>query len=261
VKYDTIILAGGESTCELRKIAPYDNEALIIIGNCPMIYYVYNTLKASPNINRIIMSGPVEALRSIFAREDNIYFVSSGANAMESFNNAVQKLNEMGGITEKLLVLPTDIPFITPAAVADFISRCEKSDADFYYPVTSREVNEEKFPSVSRTYVTLKEGTFTGGNLFLIRTSVVDKCLDIGLKLVARRKDPVAMAKLFGLRLVWKYFTHRLGLAEIKKRFFQVTGIKGEPIISPYAEVGVDVDKPSDLVLAQEYLTKQELTR
>jgi len=46
MKYDTIILAGGESTCELRKIAPYDNEALIIIGNSPMIYYVYNALKA-----------------------------------------------------------------------------------------------------------------------------------------------------------------------------------------------------------------------
>jgi molybdopterin-guanine dinucleotide biosynthesis protein A len=261
MKYDTIILAGGESTCELRKIAPYDNEALIIIGNCPMIYYVYNTLKASSDVNRIVVSGPVEALRTIFAREENIYFVNSGSNAMESFNNAVQKLTELGDITEKLLVLPTDIPFITPEAVQDFISRCEKSDADFYYPVTSREINEQKFPGVTRTYVTLKEGTFTGGNLFLIRTAVVDKCLDIGLKLVARRKDPVAMAKLFGFRLVWKYFIKRLGLSEIKKRFFQVTGIKGEPIISPYAEVGVDVDKPSDLVLAQEYLLREEQTR
>lgn len=255
MKYDTIILAGGESTCELRKIAPYDNEALIIIGNSPMIYYVYNALKASPHVNRIIVSGPVEALRNIFAREENLYFVGSGANAIESFNNAVHKLTEMGDITEKLLVLPTDIPFITPEAINDFIAHCEESDADFYYPVTRREVNEQKFPGVNRTYVNLKEGTFTGGNLFLIRTAIVGKCLDIGLKLVARRKDPVAMAKLFGFRLVWKYIIKRLSIDEIKKRFFQVTGIKGEPIISPFAEVGVDVDKPSDLELAQQYFS------
>lgn len=254
MKYDAIILAGGESTCELRKIAPYDNEALIIIGNCPMIYYVYNALRASSRVNRIVISGPVDALHNIFAREENIYFVPSGANAIESFNNAVQLLHQIGNITEKLLVLPTDVPFITPDAVNDFINRCETSEADFYYPVTSREVNEQKFPGVTRTYVTLKEGTFTGGNLFMIRTAIVEKCLDIGLKLVIRRKDPVAMAKLFGLSLVWKYFIKRLGLPEIKKRFYHVTGIKGEPIISPYAEIGVDVDKPSDLVLAQEYL-------
>lgn len=256
MKYDTIILAGGESSSELRKIAPYDNEALIIIGNCPMIYYVYNALKAASKVNRIIISGPVDALRNIFPRQEDIHFVNSGANAIESFNNAVKMIRQWGDATPKLLVMPTDIPFITPEAVDDFITRCEASDADFYYPVTSQEVNEKKFPGVNRTYVTLKEGTLTGGNLFLIRTSVVDKCLDIGLKLVIRRKSPVAMAKLFGLGLVWKYVTKRLGFPEIKKRFWQVTGIKGEPIISPYAEVGVDVDKPSDLILAQQHLVK-----
>ena len=32
-------------------------------------------------------------------------------------------------------------------------------------------------------------------------------------------------------------------------------GIRGRAIISPYAEVGVDVDKPSDLELAHRYLS------
>ena len=44
MQYDAIILAGGESSSELKKIAPYDNEALIIIGNYPMIYFVYNAV-------------------------------------------------------------------------------------------------------------------------------------------------------------------------------------------------------------------------
>lgn len=252
--YDAVILAGGESTSELKKIAPYDNEALIIIGNYPMIYYVYNALRQSKQIRNIVISGPVEALRNIFPRQDNLHFVSSGQDAIESFSHAVKILQEQGEVTEKILILPTDIPFITTEAIDDFILQCENTEADFYYPVTSKEVNEIKFPGVNRTYVNLKEGTFTGGNLFLIRTKVIEQCLDFGLKLVKRRKNPIAMARLFGFSLMWKFLFKRLGIPTIKRRFYEVTGIKGEPIISQYAEVGVDVDKPSDLNLAQEYL-------
>jgi GTP:adenosylcobinamide-phosphate guanylyltransferase len=255
MQYDAVILAGGESTSELKKIAPYDNEALIIIGNYPMIYYVFNALRDSKHIRNIVISGPVEALRNIFSRQENLYFATSGQDAIESFNHAVNVLQEQAEITEKLLILPTDIPFITTAAIDDFIAQCESKEADFYYPVTSKEINERKFPGVSRTYVNLKEGTFTGGNLFLLKTQVIDKCLDIGLKLVKRRKNPIAMARLFGFSLVWKYIFKQLSIGMIKSRFYEVTGIKGEPIISQYAEVGVDVDKPSDLNLAQQYLT------
>jgi GTP:adenosylcobinamide-phosphate guanylyltransferase len=257
VQYDAIILAGGESTSELKKIAPYDNEALIIIGNYPMIYYVFNALRKSSRIRKIVISGPVEALRNIFPREDNVYFATSGQNAIDSFSHAVNILKEQGDISEKLLILPTDIPFITAEAIDDFINQCEKKEADFYYSVTRKEVNDLKFPGVSRTYVNLREGTFTGGNLFLLRTQAIDRCLEIGKKLVKRRKNPVAMARLFGISLVWKFIFKRLGMSTIKRRFYEVTGIKGEPIISNYAEVGVDVDKPSDLNLAQKYLTSK----
>jgi len=251
--YDAVILAGGESSSELKKIAPYDNEALILIGKYPMIYYVYQALAASPMIGKIVISGPVEALCNIFSREENLYFVNGGSNAVESFAAAVKLLQEKG-ISEQVLILPTDIPFITREAIEDFITRCAQMGADFCYPVTSKEVNEAKFPGVSRTYVRLREGTFTGGNLFLIRSDVIEKGLDLAEKLVERRKNPLAMAKLFGPGLLFKYLLGRLTIPAVEHRFYQMTGIKGRALISDYAEIGVDVDKPSDLLLAQEHL-------
>ncbi|NLB88108.1 MAG: NTP transferase domain-containing protein [Syntrophomonadaceae bacterium] len=254
MQYDAIILAGGLSSSELKKLAPYDNEALILIGQYPMIFYVYKALRKSPMIRNIVISGPVDALRNLFAKEEGLFFVDSGENAVESFLNAVNLLKD-NSITEKLLVLPTDIPFITKDAIEDFISRCNREEgADFYYPVTSKEINETKFPRVSRTYVKLKEGVFTGGNLFLVRTAIIDNMVDIAIKLVERRKNPLAIAKLFGLNLVIKYIIGRLTIHAAEKRFYEVTKIKGKAIISPYAEIGVDVDKPSDLELAQKYL-------
>lgn len=254
MQYDAIILAGGESSSELKKLAPYDNEALILIGKYPMIFYVYKALRESTLIRNIVISGPMEAMRNLFNKEDNLFFVEGGNNAVDSFLNGVKVLKEMS-ITEKIIILPTDIPFITTDAIEDFIKRCSLDEADFYYPVTSKEVNDLKFPDVVRTYVRLKEGIFTGGNLFLIKTARISEMVDIATKLFKRRKNPLAIAGLFGFELVFKYITHRLSIEAAEKRFYAVTKIKGKAIISPYAEVGVDVDKPSDLELAQKHLT------
>ncbi|SHG42788.1 MobA-like NTP transferase domain-containing protein [Thermosyntropha lipolytica DSM 11003] len=254
MQYDAIILAGGQSSSELKKIAPYENEALIIIGNYPMIYYVYKALRSSPLIRRVAISGPVEALKNIFRGEKEIYFTPAGEDAVDSFKNAVEVLKGEGGITEKILIMPTDIPFITREAIEDFLLRSEETGADFCYPITEKKVNEEKFPGVKRTYVTLKEGTFTGGNLFLLRAEVIDRVLNMAKELVRRRKNPLAMAKVLGFNLVLAYLMKNLTIAMAEKRFNEVVGIKGKAIISPYAEVGVDVDKPGDLELAQKYL-------
>lgn len=254
--YDAIILAGGQSTGELKKIAPYDNEALILIGNYPMIYFVYKAVRQSEHVRKVVISGPTEALRNIFTREKDLYFVEGGENAIESFAHAIQLLKTMD-VTEKVLVMPTDIPFITTGAIDDFVHQTEAQQADFYYPITSKEVNEKRFPGVRRTYVNLKEGTFTGGNLFILRSQSIEPVLDIALELVKRRKSPLSMARIFGMGLVWQYICRKLTIGAVEQRFYEVLHIKGKAVISNFAEVGVDVDKPSDLVLAQTYLSSR----
>lgn len=248
-RYDVIVLAGGVNSGELRKYAPYDNEALIIIGNYPMIYYVHQALKDTSRLGNIIISGPSDSLRQIFCKEDNLLFADSGEDAIDSFANALALVK-----SDKILVLPADIPFITPEAIEDFLNQCEKYDADFYYAVVPREVNEARFPQVKRTYVKLKEGVFTGGNLFLIRAAAAPQGIVIGKKLVENRKNPLAQARLFGMDLVLKYVSGRLSIPNAEERFKKLLNLTGKAIISRYAEVGVDVDKPSDLQLAEKVL-------
>ena len=249
--YDTVILAGGVNSGELRKYAPYENEALIIIGNYPMIHYVHRALQNTPRVGNIIISGPCDSLRPIFKKEDNLQFTSSGEDAIDSFANALPLVK-----SEKILVMPADIPFITPEAIVDFLNSCEEHEADFYYAVVPREVNEKRFPRVKRTYVRLKEGVFTGGNLFLIRAAAAVQGIEMGKQLVANRKNPIAQARLFGMDLVLKYVAGRLSISDAEERFEKVLNLRGKAIISRYAEVGVDVDKPSDLQLAEKFLGK-----
>lgn len=255
-KYDAVILAGGVTSGELKKIAPYDSEALIIIGSFPMIHYVYKAVKESPSIRNVIISGPLDSLREYFKKDENLIFAPAGEDAVESFAKAVSTVG-IDNLTERVLVLPCDIPFITPQAIEDFIRQCEEHEADFHYAIVKKAVNEKQFPGVVRTYAKIKEGVFTGGNLFMVKTAVVFRCIDIGKKLVANRKNPMAIARLFGLRLLLRFLTRRLSIQDAEKRFQEVVGIKGKAIISDYPEVGVDVDKPSDLKLAERILGKR----
>lgn len=254
MQYDAVVLAGGENTGALREAAPYDNEALIMIGRHPMIYYVIKALQQSAYVNRIVISGPVESLQQALQEDEGVFYVEGGENAIDSFSRATHLLKGMN-ISKSVLVMPVDIPFITPEAINDFINKTENTSGDFFYAVTRREVNEKKFPGVARTYVKLTDGIFTGGNLFLVKSSVIDQALDMAVKLVERRKDPIAMGRLFGLQLVWSYLFKRLSIDMAERRFYKVLGIQGKAVISEYAEVGVDVDKPSDFELAQKYFS------
>jgi GTP:adenosylcobinamide-phosphate guanylyltransferase len=252
MRYDTIILAGGKTCPSLAQVTGTDNDALIRIGDNPMIWYVYQALRKCPAVGRIVIGGPAEKLKLFFAEEKDLLFVNDGENAIETFNNAVKLLRTLG-ISNRLLIMPTDIPFITTEAINDFIARSEAVEADFYYAITRKEVNERKFPGVQRTYVKIKDGVFTGGNLFIINSNKIDQALSIATQLTKHRKNPLAMGRILGLSMVWNYLIRNLSIKMVEERFYKVLKIRGKAIISEYAEVGVDVDKPSDLELACNY--------
>jgi GTP:adenosylcobinamide-phosphate guanylyltransferase len=258
--YDAVILAGGTICDELKTAAAYDNEAFITIAGQPMIMYVYQALRQSPFIRRIVISGPTEELKNIIPEDESLLLASGGDNAIASLSSAVQLLNQ-DTISDSILVMPTDIPFITREAIEDFIQQAESMEGDFFYALTRKEVNEAKFPGVMRTYVRLQDGVFTGGNLFLMRSKMIEPALDMAVQLTMRRKNPLAMGRMFGLRLVCSYLFKKLSIEMAEKRFYEVMKIKGRGIISSYAEVGVDVDKPSDLELAQRYLSNDKKSR
>jgi hypothetical protein len=61
----------------------------------------------------------------------------------------------------------------------------------------------------------------------MIRSAIIDRCLDLAVELVARRKNPIAMARLFGIGLFLKYLLRRLSIPMIEQRFYQMTGLRG----------------------------------
>ncbi len=250
MKIDAIIIAGGQLEDDLQKISKVKDEALIPIGDKIMVDYVISALENTSNIDNIVLVCPVSELSTYYKYNSNIKLVEAGSTAVGSVINGLQYVDN----NRDILVCTGDIPLLTSEAVEDFIKSCSSKKADLFYSIIPKNLNEKLYPGVERTYVKLKDGTFTGGNIILVDPKIVKKCACKGEELVSLRKSPFALSKKIGLKFIIKYLLHILSLQETEEKFSQLLGIKGIAVVSNFPEVGIDVDKPSDLKLVKNIL-------
>ena len=162
---------------------------------------------------------------------------------MEHFRNHPRVIN-----------MTCDIPFITPEALRFVMSETGRIEAEVYYPIIDVRRFDEKFPGGRRTTQALKEGTFTGGNVFVLNPGEVLKHRDKIEAVIRDRKSPAKLVRLFGLPFVIKFALRQLDLKSLEDKATQILGAKMRGIITPYPEVGFDVDKPEDLSLARKFI-------
>ena len=110
---------------------------------------------------------------------------------------------------------------------------------------------ERRFPEGRRTYVRLRDGTFTGGNGVVLTRQFVAMRGELIGRLYAARKNPVKLAALLGIGILFGLVTGRLRLAQLEARASRLVGGRVAAVISTYPELGFDVDKLEDLNLAR----------
>ena len=242
-----LILAGAQEDSPLSNI--HSNKALIKIHDKEMIMYIIDALKDLDFIDTITVVGPKKQLSTI--KDEVNIIVDAGSSLIQNIFKGVQVFSD----EEMILVLTSDIPMITPEAIRDFVEKAIPLEADFCYPIIRREENDKKYPGVKRTYVKIKDGTFTGGNVVLVNAGVVKSRLDQAETFMAYRKKPWKLAWVLGIGFVFKFILGTLTIDELEKRVSDLFGIKARAVISTYPEIGTDVDKDSDLKLAARVLS------
>lgn len=245
---NAVVLAGSPNNGLLKECSPVSYEALIPIGSRMMVEYVCSALLASAYVEEVVVVGPAEQLAVLASPQ--VRLAPAGKTVLENVQIGLQAFPA----ARRVLVVTSDIPLITAGAIDDFLEQCRDQTVDLYYPVVSRGALESRYQNVRRTYVRLAEGVFTGGNLFLVKPEIFPRCLAKGEQLVAARKNPLRLARLVGLSFLIKFLTHRLSLTEAQEKVSRLLGIKGVAVISPFPEMGFDVDKPADLELAVKIL-------
>ncbi|MHB8172418.1 MAG: nucleotidyltransferase family protein [Thermincolia bacterium] len=245
---DAVILAGSLNDGPLKNCSHADYEALIKIGDRPMVDYVIEAVAQSPSVNQMVLVGAEEIYRQTNGR--TVLHALPGDNPVASVLNGVKALSG----DKRILLATADIPLITSEAIEDFIQACAGTQADFYYPIVSRTINENHYPMVKRTYVSLKEGVFTGGNLFLVNPQIVDRCALWAEDMVSLRKSPFRLCRRLGLSFMVKFICRCLTISELEDKVSHLLGVRARTVITSYPEIGVDVDKPNDLHTITEIL-------
>jgi len=246
---NALVLAGSSSCSSLEELMGVDNKAFIPVGGKPLFLYVLDALAGSSKIKATAVVGPERQLLPLAARY-KFKVVQQRGDLME---NLVAGSDAFSG-EDRLLVVAGDIPMLTTAGIDDFLTRCEPMDMDFYYSIISKDACLKRFPGVERTFVALRDGSFTGGNVFLINPRVIPNVYPKVKDLLENRKNPIKMASLLGLGLMLGFVTRQLTIEKVEKKVGNILNLKAKAVISPFAELGTDVDKVSDLRLAEKEL-------
>jgi len=253
-RINAIVLAGALNEGKLKDASPERWEALIDLNGRPLIRHSIDPLLAAKTIDRIVVVGPVEELTPVLAGLGADVIPPTG----DMFDNVIvgyKHLVRTEGRKSKLaLVAAADLPLITAEVVDGLVQACLERGGEAFYPVASRETMETMFPGTKRTYGTLREGTFTGGNLFVIDGEVLERVAPQAKALIAGRKNPLKMAGALGVGFVLRLLLGRLTISGLEDYVGKKFGFKARAIIAPWAEIGIDVDKPEDLELVKAYL-------
>jgi CTP:molybdopterin cytidylyltransferase MocA len=246
------VVTAGFSPKEGDLLAEYTqgkSKALIPIAGKPMIAHVVDALAGSRHVKRIVIVALDPDAEVQFAAP--VEYVPDAGSMLGNVEIGITYALEHYPDLDAVLLSGSDVPTITPAIVDAFIEECLRTDHDLYYIIIERSVMEARFPESRRSYVRLSDGDFAGGDILLFRRSVNLGHQELWQRLSGARKNALRQAAMFGLWPLVKLVTRRLSLAEAERRACKALDVRGHAILFPYAEVGMDVDKPFQLEIAR----------
>lgn len=240
-----VVLAGAKTKGTPSGAGWPEWRALAPVCGRPVLCWVMDALRGSRNVGRIIVVG--DACMSPFIGDAKL--LPAGPDLWENVASGLRDAGE--GLS---LLCGADVPLLTPAAVDDVIERGRLLDSDLVYTVVRREDAEAQCPGMRRTWAGLADGTFTGGNLMLVNGARLLANEGIIRCAIAARKKPLQLARLISPWLVVRVLTRRAKVAELEAAVSRILQARAKALVTPFAEVGADLDDPSETPLFEAIL-------
>ncbi|GAA0513111.1 nucleotidyltransferase family protein [Deinococcus depolymerans] len=245
------MLGGGDPGDPFAAAHGVKVKPLIPVAGEPMALHVLRALRGSGRVGRVAYVGPTTPALDLLIDGR----VTDHGTLLSNLEAGVDALRAAGlRPGERVLVVTADVPMLRAEEVRSVLDAAPPG-AGLVYPVVRREVCEAAYPGVKRTYARLRDGTFTGGNLFLLDPALIGQFLPRLREVLAARKAPLKLAGLIGPGVLLRLVTGRLSVAALEAKVSALLGVPARALITPHAAVGTDVDKDADLTLAEAQLT------
>ncbi len=251
-RIDAVVLAGGarDAVAALTPGAP--NKAFVTVGGKTLVERTLVALRATPAVRRIVVVTPAAASgRRELALADELR--SDGATMAQSLRSGLEARDP----NELVLVCASDLPILSRPAVEEFLTLARRSDSDLVYACVERAVHVARYPGVPHTWARLSDGTYCGGGIVALRPRVLPTLGGLLGRLGAARKNPLRLAAIFGPAILARYALGRLRIADAERRATQLLGARASAAICTHPEIAVNVDRPSDVAVAERLVARE----
>ncbi|HEV3156144.1 MAG TPA: nucleotidyltransferase family protein [Candidatus Baltobacteraceae bacterium] len=246
---NAVVLAGGphDAVAALESDAP--NKAFVRIGGVALVTRVLSALRATPAVTHIIVVTP-PSMHGDAAIADADECRPDGVRMADSLRSGIHGLPQ----DERVLIVPSDLPFVTREALEEFIRIVGERDPDLAYACLERTIHEATYPGAPHTWARLREGSFCGGGAIALKPSILDKLEGFLDRLGAARKNPLRLAALFGWDVLLRFALGNLDIADVESRASSLLGARAIGVPCGHAEIAFNIDRVSDVPLAESFL-------
>jgi len=253
--WTALVLAGQRPGVD-RLAAHFGREAkaLIPVADEPMLARVLRALADTPQIARII----VMAQDAPTLLEDPSLAWTKGDERIiarvsgRTISGSVLAAVEDPAVGLPVLVTTADNVMLTPATVTEFVTGAGAGDVSVAF--VERGNLERAVGPNRRTWLTFRDGAFTGANLFALTGPGSFHALRFWEKVEADRKSVLRLAAHFGPVLMVRLLLRRMDLRAALAAAGAKLGASVSPVVLSDGRMGVDVDKPEDHALAERLL-------
>jgi hypothetical protein len=219
-----------------------------------MAQWVLDALSASTAVEGVIIIG-LAPESGLTTTKPAAYLPDQGG-AVPNALAGVERALALQPKTTHVMVTSCDVPAVTGEMIDWRVRVGIEADADFDYLAIERTVMEKRYPGSRRTYTPLRGMQVCGGDINIAHVRLAANA-PLVERLSDARKSPLRMASLIGWNVLLLFLLRRLTVERGEQLVSRNLGINARIHLCPYAELGMDVDKPHQLEIMRADLARR----
>jgi GTP:adenosylcobinamide-phosphate guanylyltransferase len=233
-----VVTAGGRIDGAFAAAAGTRVKALAQVRGTTMLARVFDALRGC-GADRIAVIGGDEVREACGSAVEQ--FVEESPSGSQNLLRALRAWPEDG---EPLLYATSDLPYITAAAVRDFIERVPSGALGV--PLAEFFVYAARFPEAPPTGITLAGERVVNGGVFLLPPDSAPRIARAATAIFESRKRPWRMASLVGPSALIRFAIGRLSIASLEATAQRVLKLPARAVRGCAPELAFDVDTAAE---------------
>ena len=237
-------------------MAGTDIKALVRLGAHTILNQTIEALRQSGRVRKIVVIGPREVHEAAVGAGADAC-LEEGTTGPDNIFRGVDHLAAQTDAVDGMLVVTTDLPFLTADIVCRYLDLCPP-DNEFCVPLISKTAFQNHYPAATATFVTLRDGEWTAGCMYAASVSALRRARPHIERVFEQRKSKLGMARLLGFGFVVGYLLKTLTVEDVQAKIRSLLDCDGAAVPESPPELAYDIDDFEDYEYAVRHLARKD---